>query len=214
MRFTDVAWDFDGTLYDSYPHIVFCMGNAIRTLGISDTPENIAALVHQSIPHAYAHYAPLCGCAPQDVSRAYREQVTAMGLAERTVLYGGIRELLQDLTAAGIRNHLCSNRKLKGCLDYLERDGLLPFFDLFLCPDVKEGLKGKPAPDLVLAILEARGISPDRMVMVGDRNLDHEAAHAAGVRGVFFDPDGFAEVSCNPEFVAPDVAALRKILLG
>jgi phosphoglycolate phosphatase-like HAD superfamily hydrolase len=214
MRFTDVAWDFDGTLYNSYPHIIYCMDRALKSLGHTADLGEIEGLVHQTIPHAYRYYAPICGCAPEDVSAAYREQVAALGVSDRITLYEGIEALLRDLTAAGIRNHICSNRKSAGCLGYLRRDGLLQCFDVISCPDVKEGLKGKPEPDLVQLILDEKSIAPEAMVMVGDRNLDHEAAHAAGVGGIFFDPDGFATVTCSPEFTAPDVEALRKILLG
>lgn len=40
----------------------------------------------------------------------------------------------------------------------------------------------KPAPDIVLAALEAAGVPPERAVMVGDTVYDVRAAAAAGVR--------------------------------
>lgn len=213
MKFLHVAWDFDGTLYNSYPHIVYCLSRALETFGVTDSQERIAHYAHITLGHAFRFYAPLCGCSPEEVSAAYREQTKALGLSPHMAPYEGIGELLRDICLAGGKNHLCSNRRLEECRQYLQRDGLEQYFDVLSCIGAREGLKSKPDPDLVSFILEEGKVSPDTMVMVGDRNLDHEAAHQVGVKGVFFDPDGFSEVSCDPEFIAPDISALRAILL-
>lgn len=213
MKYRDVAWDFDGTLYNSYSHIIYCLTEGLRSLGITDSAEAITKLAHRSLGEAYRYYSEQSGCRPEEVRDAYRAQTKALGISPRIVPYPGIPELLRDIVAAGGRNHICSNRTEQGCRGYLRRDGLEDCFDVFACPDAREGLRAKPESDLVALILEERNLLPDALVMVGDRNLDHEAAHGAGVSGIFFDPDGFAVISCSPEYIAPDLEALRKILL-
>ena len=128
------------------------------------------------------------------------------------VPYDGIPELLRDIVAAGGRNHLCTNRAAAGCMGYLERDGIDQYFDVF--SGATPETKAKPEPDLIQVILRERDLAPQALLMIGDRNLDVEAAHAAGAAGCIFDPDGFASVTCNPEFLAADISELRKILLG
>ena len=214
MKYQHIAWDFDGTLYNSYSHIIYCLTEGLRSLGITDSQENITRLAHLSLGDSYAHYSSVSGIPVEELRKAYRKQVIAMGISPRIVPYPGIPELLRDIVAAGGRNHICSNRTVAGCRGYLQRDGLEQYFDVFACPDSREGLRAKPEKDMVALILEERNLTPDAMIMVGDRNLDHEAAHAAGVAGVFFDPDGFAVISCSPEYVAENIDALREILLG
>lgn len=214
MKYFDVAWDFDGTLYHSYPFIIHCLTEALRTFGVTDAPEKVEALAHVAVSQAIDYYTPLCGCPREDVLAAYRAQVTRAGCSDLAKPYEGIPELLRDIVKAGGRNHICSHRGSKGCKMYLQRDGLDQYFDCFVCPDTPGGLKSKPAPDYILHLLEQRGIAPSELIMVGDRNLDIEAAHAAGSAGCLFDPDGFATVTCNPEFHASDINDLRRILLG
>ena len=212
VKYCDIAWDFDGTLYNSYPFIVQCIRQSLEKFGYTDTEENIALYAHVTVGHALEHYAPLCGCEKADLLHWYR--VFSAEISPLTVPYEGIPELLRDITLAGGRNHICSNRSAVRCKEYLDRDGLSQYFDVFSGPDVAPGIVAKPAPDLIRVILDARRIPPEELLMVGDRNLDIEAAHAAGAVGCFIDIDGFATVTCHPEFFAADVAELRKILLG
>ena len=214
MKYFDIAWDFDGTLYNSYPYIIVNATETLRAFGVEPDPEELEKLCHDALGVTFRHYAPLCGCTPDDLRSLYLENVRAGGCSSLVSPYPGIAGLLADIVRAGGRNHICSHRGLDGCKSFLARDGLAGYFDCFVCPDSPGGLRFKPAPDYICHLMEQRGIAPEGLIMVGDRNLDIEAAHAAGCAGCFFDPDGFATVTCNPEFIAPDMEALRKVLLG
>ena len=58
---------------------------------------------------------------------------------------------------------------------------------------------GKPAPDIVLAALEAAGVPAERAVMVGDTVYDVRAATAAGVAciGLLAGGTGRAELAAE-----------------
>ncbi len=208
LKYRDIAWDFDGTLYNSYPHIIRCLRLAMEQFGYTDSEENIAKWAHITVGHAFEHYAPFCGCRRENLAHWYRKFI-----AETSPLctpYPGIPELLREIVAAGGRNHLCSNRDAQKCKDYFARDGILDCFTVF--SGMKSGIRSKPAPDLVNGVLNEGKIAPKDLLMVGDRNLDIEAAHAAGAKGCFFDLDGYSTPTSNPEHTALTVAELRKIL--
>lgn len=213
MKYTDVAWDFDGCLYDSYPQINADMQIILARHGVEASVEEINSYTRVTQGHAIAHYAPLCGLSPEEFGEEYRGYKDSY-LSDLCRPYPGIPELLRDIAAAGMKNHICSNRVTEQSRVYLERDGLLPYFGAITGPDKEKGIARKPAPDMVAAVVAQRGISPEKLLMVGDRELDILAAHGAGSHGCFFDPDG-----CNPqpacvEYIAPDVATLRKIIFG
>ena len=208
LKFKEIAWDFDGTLYNSYPHIVRCLRLAMEQFGYTDSEENIAKWAHITVTHAMSHYAPFCGCSAKNLNYWYRKFV-----GETSPLctpYPGICELLREIVAAGGRNHLCSNRDAQKCRDYFERDGILDCFTVF--SGIGPGINSKPAPDLVQAVLTDGNIAPESLLMVGDRNLDVQAAHAAGSKGCFFDLDGYSTPTSDPEYTAFSVEELRKIL--
>lgn len=211
MNYTDVGWDFDGTLYHSYPHIINSVRNAIRKFGYDDSEAQIRFYVRQTVGVALHHYAPLCGC--EYKSLAYWYHYYEDSVSDLVTLYPGLRELLRDIVTAGGRNHICSNRKVGGSFAYLERDGILDYFDVISGPDAApEPLALKPEPDLVCFILKQRRIAPEGFLMLGDRSLDLEAAHRAGAHACFFDPDGYGAVHKKAEYEARTPDQLRAIL--
>ena len=61
----------------------------------------------------------------------------------------------------------------------LEHFGLLPYFDHVQGTD---GIPCKPAPDVVLAAINALGARPDECLLVGDSPADMEAGRRAGMK--------------------------------
>ncbi len=59
--------------------------------------------------------------------------------------------------------------------------------------------RSKPAPDIVLAALDAAGVAPDRAVLVGDTVYDVRAARAAGVPAVALLSGGIGEQELRQE---------------
>ena len=182
----------------------------MEQFGYTDTEENIRRYARVTVDNALRHYAPMCGCTPEQLKYWYRKLVYS--ISDRVQVYPELPQLLREITLAGGRNHICSNRTAACCRAYLERDGLAQYFDVFSGPDVEEGLRFKPEPDLVNVVLKARGIAPSELLMVGDRILDLQAAHAAGSPACFFDPDHFIETPFETEYVAPTAEDLRRII--
>ena len=104
----------------------------------------------------------------------------------------GMRALLDDLRAAGLKLAVVSNQSGVGRglitmdqVDAVNRriDELLGPFDEFLvCPHAPEdGCEcRKPKPKLILDAARALGVAPDECLVVGDRESDVQAARNAG----------------------------------
>ena len=211
MKYTDVAWDFDGALYDSYPHINTDLQYVLLRHGLEVSLDEVNAQTRITQGHAFAHFAPLCGCSAEELKREFKERKEGY-LSDLCQPYPGIPELLRDLHAAGIQNHICSNKQPCNSKKYLDRDGLTPYFGVI--SGVSEGIRRKPEPDMLNVVLKTKGIEPKAMLMIGDRRLDIEAAHNAGCDGCFFDPDRCNEKPADVEYEAYTAEELRKILLG
>ena len=52
------------------------------------------------------------------------------------------------------------------------------FISTMICAD--DGIKAKPAPDMVLTICERMNIDPSRVMVIGDTTADLKMARAAG----------------------------------
>lgn len=74
---------------------------------------------------------------------------------------------------------LATNRSatVPGLIEHLNLAGL---FEAVAC--LQERVRPKPAPDILHLCLERAGVDARHAVYVGDSQIDHEAAQAAGVR--------------------------------
>ena len=98
--------------------------------------------------------------------------------ADHTRPYDGIPELLAALRAAGVRTAVVSNKPDEAVKPLCEQ-----FFPGMFDAAVGErkGVRRKPAPDSVYAVMEKLGIKKERSVYVGDSEVDIETAEAAGI---------------------------------
>ena len=112
--------------------------------------------------------------------------------AVKTRPYSGIMELLKTLREKGILTAVVSN-KGDFAVQILCEDYFREMFDFAV--GEREGIRRKPAPDSVLAVLEKFQISKDEAVYIGDSEVDIQTAFNAGMKEIAvtwgFRPESF-----------------------
>ena len=206
MRYTDVAWDFDGTLADSYPNSVRALGEVLRSFGFEESDEDLRAQLIVTSRHAMRYYGEKYGLDPEELRILYLEK--AGFHPELVIPFPGIREVLKEIKESGRRNHLYTNRN-RLAVRYLDALGLLPYFDGLITGE--EMAEFKPHPDGMYKLLEQYQVEPSKMLMVGDRALVLEASKAAGGDGCFYNTNGTSVPDCA-DFVVEDIRDLMKYL--
>lgn len=180
-------WDFDGTLYDSYPNVTHALLQTLAELGRPDLLDAGQALrlLKVSVFHAAQHCAAEAGLDVHEVMEVFQRHHAQEG---PFAPYAGLADCLKALRASGVRHYLYTHRDRRA-VEQLEQDGLWPLFDDAVTRE--DGFALKPAPDALNSLLARHRIDPREAAMVGDRDIDIEAGHNAGMRGILFDPDGF-----------------------
>jgi phosphoglycolate phosphatase len=124
--------------------------------------------------------------------------------------FDGIPELLRDLTDAGWRLAVCTNKPAAAARVLLSGLGLDGHFSALGGGDSFP--MRKPDPGHLRATLAAAGVSAESAVMIGDHANDMLAARGAGVRAIFagwgYGPPSMA----GGAPIARDVAAVRALL--
>ena len=92
----------------------------------------------------------------------------------------GVRRLLLEAKARGIRCGVASSSPTDWVQGHLERLGLLSHFSSISCAD--NGCPPKPAPDVYLRALKLLNISPDEALAIEDSPNGLLAAQSAGIR--------------------------------
>lgn len=208
QKIRHLFWDFDGTLYNSYPQVTGAFAKGLEQLGLSHLldGEAVLKLLKVSVFHGAQWCAERSGVDVQEIMQKYRsfhEQETVFPP------YEGMQDCLRRLHDAGFRHYLYTHRN-HTAVDQLKRDQLWELFDDAVLRT--DGFPDKPAPDALLALMERNGLTPDECAMVGDRDIDIQAGHNAGMIGVLFDPDEFY-ASCPVEIRAKNMPELCEKLM-
>jgi putative hydrolase of the HAD superfamily len=113
-------------------------------------------------------------------------------------------EVLRELARRGYQLGLASNYDSRLRRVAAGRPELEPVRHLVISSEV--GWR-KPAGEFFAALCRVAGLPPEQVALVGDDRVnDHDGARAAGLRPIFFDPDGR-----NGELM-PRIGALRELL--
>lgn len=179
---TDIAWDFDGTLFDSYPFILECFRKALLDCGFTDSDERILAHIKVTVTNALHFYGTTYGI-PQEMLLACFQRYNKTPNWDLVKPYPGVRDCLAFVVESGKRNHLYTHRS-KEAVSYLEHSGLKGFFSSFITSE--DGFPPKPAPDALNALTAKRHIKHENLLMVGDRPIDIDAAWNAGCQSCFY----------------------------
>lgn len=198
----ELIWDFDGTLFDTYPLMADSLRRAMLEEGHDVPLQDIRARMAVTLGDAVAHYKRTLGITEGTMER-YRRIMYAQGWRAARP-FAGAEDVCARVVREGGHNHLCTHRGVTA-RQYMEAWGLDRYFSVYVTDE--DGLPRKPAPDMVRRILDVTGRPAQDFLMIGDRELDILAAQAAGVRGCRF-TEGKAGIQTAAEYT---VARLEDI---
>ena len=173
-------FDLDGTLLNAYPAIIESMNYTLRRLKYPQVePIEIIRAV------GYGNYGLLkMFVKEEDVSAAkeiYREH-HQNNLRGKVSLLPGALSLLQILRAKGKLLAVATNRPADTALRLLQVTEIDHYFDRVLAGE--EVKSPKPAPDIILALLDYFQVSRKGTLYLGDMTIDAQTGAAAGVETV------------------------------
>jgi len=203
---TDFAWDFDGTLCDSYPHILRCFRQTLEEAGIHDSDEHILSHITVTVGKAITYYQEHFG-APKEMYRRFHELDEEPDWQHVTP-FPGVLETLQEVRDKGGRNLLYTHRH-QSVMRYLDHYGMTPLFSSFVTGE--DHCAPKPAPDGLRLLMERAKSAAENLVMVGDRSIDIDAAWNAGAKSCFFNSNG-QEIPQHATWHVQDYRELRALL--
>ena len=212
-RFDLIAFDWDGTLFDSTKIIVHCIQRAVVDVGGAVPTHTAAAyVIGMSLTQALARAAP--DVPPekyQELGARYRFHYHQH--QDDLSLFDGVLAMLADLKARGHRIAVATGKSRRGLDEALHSAELLGVFDGSRTADETAG---KPHPRMLLELMREFDTEPQRTLMVGDTTHDLEMARHAGCASVGVSygahtPEGFGAL--QPRAIVHSVRGLHDWLL-
>jgi len=176
-----IAFDWDGTLFDSTKIIVRCIQQAVADVGGAvPNDQDASYVIGMGLMEALAHAAP-------DVPR---ERYAELGAAYRRhylahqddiTLFDGVLPMLAELRQRQHWLAVATGKSRRGLDEALQSAQLAGVFDGSRTADETAG---KPDPQMLIELMREFGTEPERTLMIGDTTHDLQMAVNAGCASV------------------------------
>lgn len=212
-NFDLIAFDWDGTLFDSTAIIARCIQAAVRDVGGKEPSFEAASyVIGMGLMQALAYAAP---DVPKELHPTlgdrYRHHYFA--IQHEISLFEGVLPLLAALKERGHLLVVATGKSRRGLDEALNTADLSGVFDASRTADQTAG---KPDPLMLQELMSEFDVPAQRTLMIGDTTHDLQMALNAGCASVgvsygAHDPAVFDDL--HPLYVAHSVAQLQDWLL-
>ncbi len=207
-QFDLIAFDWDGTLFDSTAIITRSIQAAVVDVGgAKPSDQDASYVIGMGLMQALAHAAPDVPPSQYPLLGERYKFHYSQSMDDIT-LFNGVLELLAGLKQ---RNHLlavATGKSRRGLDDALQAVELK---ELFHASRTADQTAGKPDPLMLHELMEELNVPPERTLMIGDTTHDLLMAQNAGCASVgvsygAHEPSSFTAFS--PLYIAHSVAEL------
>lgn len=203
--FQAILWDFDGMLFDSYPHMIRAMQIALQADGKNLSYQDILPYIKISVSTAMEHFS-----LSEAAQKVYVQREADAAMAPLIRPYPGMENLLRDVSRRTGAKHFLYTHRDRSALEYLREAGMEDCF--YGAVTHEDGFPSKPAPDAIQFLIERYGLDKNTAIMLGDREIDVLSGRNAGIHSCLFD-----EFQLHPQtaadFTVTSISQLHEFLL-
>lgn len=202
----DIIWDFDGTLFDTYPGAVNSFKRALKDYDIDESDENILNYIKVSEGHAVAYFKEFYGLNDRFIDK--------LNIYKKNIELNLIKpfpfavEFCKKFAALGGRNYIITHRG-SSTEEIIGNHGMLEFFTEIITK--KSGFKRKPDPESFLYLIEKYKINKNSALVVGDRELEILSGKAAGIYTCLYNTNNI-EFTETPDYYIDSLEKLEYVI--
>lgn len=181
MKKTTYIFDLDGTLLDTLQDLAAAVNFALRKNGMEEhSIDDIRRFVGNGVRKLIERAVPDGSKNPRidEVFADFRSYYMQHSL-DTTKPYDGITEILQELKQRGCKMAVVSNKMMAATQELVAH--FFPEIEVAIGENEAEGIRKKPAPDMVFEALNRLGAEAESAVYIGDSDVDIQTAKNAGV---------------------------------
>ena len=182
MMIKHIIWDFDGTLFDSYPGMVNAFLRALKKYEIEAEYDEVLKLFLNSEKTAVQYYQKrfLLG---EELIEVYQDEKSHIDLSSM-LPFPYAKEVCQRIKEAGRYNYILTHRG-STTYDILRKNGMVELFTEIVTKDNQ--FARKPDPEAIYYLLDKYQIHPKEAMIVGDREIEILLGQKAKVKTCFYE---------------------------
>ena len=182
MMIKHIIWDFDGTLFDSYPGMVNAFLRALKKYEIEAEYDEVLKLFLNSEKTAVQYYQNqfLLG---EELTEVYQDEKSHIDLSNM-LPFPYAKEVCQRIKEAGRYNYILTHRG-STTYDILRKNGMVELFTEIVTKDNQ--FARKPDPEAIYYLLDKYQIHSKEAMIVGDREIETLLGQKAKVKTCFYE---------------------------
>ena len=183
-KFTNILFDFDGTLFDTSEGIFNSMQKVCNHYNLNYHEDTFRKMIGPSLNESFSTIFHLPKSEIQNAINIYREYYSTEGMYQCTP-YPQIVELIKALKEDGRQIFIATSKPEIYTKQILEKKDLLKLFNFTGGADLTEQIRCEKV-DVINYVLKENHLEnqKDSCLMIGDRNYDIKGAHLAGLKAL------------------------------
>ena len=180
-----ILWDMGGTLLDTYADVDACLFDHVRRYGRIAQLVEVSRLTRVSIAHAIDVLSEKYGIPAADLQEGV-DRLKHRWEQHPPKVADGAQEVMAAVRRTGGLNLVVTHRD-RASAELLLRKRHLDLVDDMIC--APDGYARKPDPEMYHLMVQRHGLEEPDCLGVGDRQLDCDAALAAGISAALLVPE-------------------------
>jgi phosphoglycolate phosphatase-like HAD superfamily hydrolase len=201
-----LIWDFDGTLFDTYPAITRALSETLNDVGSSAPLDWIEGLTKKSLDHCVSTLVNEFNISEEEVISGFRQHYGSIPPQDQPP-FPGVIDICEYVCSVGGTNVIVTHRGRESTTRLLSAHNMARYFADCLARD--DDYPRKPDPAAFEAMIEKHGFRREETLAIGDRDMDILAGQAAGIRTCLF---GTGPNDVAADFTITDYAELHRLI--
>lgn len=184
QNFSNLLFDFDGTLFDTAPGIYESMQHVCNHYNLPYGETEFKKMIGPSLKESFTTIFHLPESEVPTAINVYREHYSTIGMFDCNP-YEGVFELIEKLRNQEKKILVATSKPEVYAKQILEKKGFLHLFDFVGGADISEQKRCEKI-EVVNYVLEENNLSDKKetCLMIGDRKYDINGAHQAGLKAL------------------------------
>ena len=183
--FKNFIWDFDGTLFNTYPAIIKTYCEALKKLNIKENQQTIEHYLRKSTSIKLLEYLQTKYNLDIEKYMEFVNDYENNYCDNSRSPFPHIKQTCKLIMKRNGINYIFTNSKYSYVYLLLQYHNMVDMFEDI--QTVENGFNRKPAPGGIIYLINKHNLVKETTIYVGDREIDIEAAHNAGIKCCYFD---------------------------
>lgn len=176
ITFKHFIWDFDGTLFDTYPHTLRACYKALEECGVQVVDDELEKAVFVSLKYTFDYFKDRIE--PELLYERYKVIVSSEKLDDSSPM-NGANDILEQIQSMEGYNYIFTHRDRLSTYEYLNRYNMAHLFRHIVTID--DNFARKPNPEAINYLIDKYHMKLEETLMIGDRKLDIDSGKNATI---------------------------------